>query len=261
MKVLILGSSIDTREWTPGGKSREEIVRDLLAAEFGEPVEVVARPIWPDDRMLKTVARWLAEYQPDIVDFGIIHFWFNYRSVPLRVQRLLGGFGPTAARAGFRFAESRKWAHNAVFRFARRRIQATFGGDTHFTTEEVIERCSSVIRLVLREESVGIVVTGPRGFNKLAVTRRQLRQDESRRLAVDRALAELCEQLHVDYESGDVPPEWNNPAWRAQRVGDGIHPDSAGHLRWAEDTYERLRRSWLRRRETETGNGESRSER
>jgi hypothetical protein len=129
MKVLILGSSNDTQDWGEGVRRRHEIARDQLAQEFGEPVDVEVKNLWPNERVAEFVARWVTEAEPDLVYLNVTAYPFSYESLPLRLKRKLGPFGAAASRAGFDLAESKRWAHNAVFRTVRRWGQATIGGD------------------------------------------------------------------------------------------------------------------------------------
>src|SRR5262245_22723614 len=127
----MLGSSQDTGQWFEGGKKRHEIVQERLEQEFGEAVEFVIRPYWPTEQMPVLLERWVGEANPDMVYINVTAFPFAYESLPLRARRLLGRLGPGVGDAGLRFAGSKRWSHNAIFRTLRRCGQATIGGDTH----------------------------------------------------------------------------------------------------------------------------------
>lgn len=243
----MLGNSQDLGEWFEGGKKRHEIVQERLAAEFGETVEFVLKPCWPTERLAEMLGRWVAETGPDMVYINVTAFPFAYESLPLRFKRILGRFGPAVGDAGLRFADSKRWSHNVVFRKLRRYGQATIGGDTHFTCEQVVERVSEAIRVALRSEGVFLVVEGPLGRGEPELTRRERRRKESRRQVVHRALKSLCEQLHVYYIGSDspLPPERQHVS--GTTVGDGTHFNAAGHARLAEDLYENIRGAWLSR--------------
>lgn len=243
MRLLFLGNSNDAVQWFDQGPKRHELLRDMLAAEFNEPVEVIARGIWPTSGMPAAVGRWLDEYHPDVVYLNVVSFWFQYESVPLRVKRILGRLGPAVGDAGFKLAESKRWSHNAVFRSVRRLAQATIGGDTHFTPDEVIERISETIRIVLRNEGVLLVVKGPRAITRHGVTRRQQRRNEARRLKIHHSLKRLCEQLHVFYDGSEAPLYETAPRPRGTRVGDGLHSNARGHANSAEETFELIRKA------------------
>ena len=113
--------------------------------------------------------RWVEESQPDLVYVNTGSYWFLYRSVPLRVERLLGRVGgERLGDAGARVAKSKRWAYNAPFRFTRRVLQATIGGDTNFTTQQVIDRMSDCVRIAARAEGAVVVVKGPHGKARLS---------------------------------------------------------------------------------------------
>ena len=240
----MLGNSQDLGEWFEGGKKRHEIVQERLQEEFRVPVEIVVKPFWPTERMAAVSAQWVAESAPDMLYINVTAFPFAYESLPLRLKRVLGRMGPAVGDAGFRFAGSKRWSHNFLFRTARRYGQATIGGDTHFTCQEVVERVSETVRAVLRSENVFLVVEGPLGRGEPELTRRERRRKERRRLDVHHALKHLCEDLHVHYIGSDsqLPPERQHV--RGQTVGDGTHFNAAGHARLAEDLYENIRDAW-----------------
>lgn len=247
MRVLMLGNSNDSLDWFTGRK-RHEIVRDQLAAEFGEPVTVVPKSIWPNEEMPDVLERWLAAEQPDFVYINVITFWFAYESVPLKAQRLLGRFGPAAGKAGFRLADSKRWAHNAVFRRIRRFAQATIGGDTHFTPDEVIDCISACVRVALRSEGAVVAVKGPVARNDHGATRGQRHRNERRRKQVDAALATLCQGLHIDYRGADAPVYTTTPQ-DGMRVGDGLHSSERGHEYTAAEISASISSAWRAARE------------
>ena len=244
MKILLLGNSQDLGDWFEGGKKRHEIVQERLAREFAEPVEIVVKTFWPNDRMPALLECWIAESAPDMVYINVTAFPFAYESLPLRLKRVLGRVGPAVGDAGLRFADSKRWSHNAVFRKARRYGQATIGGDPHFACEEVIENTSEAIRCALRAEGVVLVVEGPLGRGEPELTRRERERKESRRQVVHRALKSLCADLLVHYIGSDEPLERKRQHVSGTTVGDGTHFNAAGHARLAEDLYENLRDAW-----------------
>ena len=173
MKVLILGNSNDSGTWFEGGRKRTDIVRDRLAAEFGEPVTVTTKGIWPNAGMVATIERWLDEYEPDVVYMNVVSYWFAYESVPLKLRRLFGKrVGPVVGDAGVKLSKSRRWGHNVVGRTVRRWAQATIGGDPNFSTTEVVDRCSEAVNRIIRREGTVLVVKGSRGRSKPGMTAR-----------------------------------------------------------------------------------------
>jgi hypothetical protein len=227
-------------------EKRHRQMGERLSAEFGVPVEMFVRNCWPNQRMAEFVARALDEVQPDLVYLNITTFPFSYESTPLRVKRILGKVGEPVGDAGFRLAESKRWSHNAVFRTLRSWAQATIGGDTHFTTSEVTERYSELIRLLLRREGTVIAVKGPLARSKKGITKRERLRHERRRQEVHGAIKHLCEQLHVPYYGSDEPYWVVKPQPKGTKAGDGTHANAAGHQVLADDHYEKLRDAWAR---------------
>jgi hypothetical protein len=249
VRILLLGNSNDTGNWFEGGRNRHEILRDKLVAEFGEPVEVVVKALWPTERVAELLGGWLEQYDPDIVHLGINPFWYSYESVPLRMKRLLGKkAGSAVANTGLGLARNRRLAHNAAFRTVRRWAQRTVGGDTYFTTDQVVERISECIRLVVRNEGTILIVKGTRGRSKPSMSARQLERREQRRAEVHNGLKPLCDQLHVIY-SGSAIAAWktdpNAPKAERDRVGDGLHSNARGHERMADRLHESIREAVL----------------
>ena len=241
MHILLIGTSADAREWFKGGKLRHEIVAERLEAELGEPVTMTVKSLWPDERVTRVLATWIEKEQPDVIYMAGAAFWFCYRSVPLRMRRLLGPFGARFATAGFRFADSSRWAHNAIFRTIRGGLQVTIGGDTHFTPEEVIERMSECVRIALRHEGAALIVKGPQGRTNYARSRRGREANERKRRQVNGALAALCAQLHVTYEGTDRSV-FDDEEFRGNRIGDGIHGDATYHANTADLLYRSIRK-------------------
>ena len=59
VRILLLGNSNDTGTWFEGGRKRHEILRERLAAEFGEPMEVIVKALWPNERVAELLGGWL----------------------------------------------------------------------------------------------------------------------------------------------------------------------------------------------------------
>lgn len=244
MKILSIGNSNDTGTWFEGGRKRHEILHDKLVAEFGEPIEIVVKALWPNERAVGRLSDWLEEYQPDLVHLAMNPFWYSYESVPLRMQRILGKKAGTAvANTGFGIARNRRIAHNAVFRTIRRWGQRTIGGDTYFTTAQVVECISECIRLCVRNEGTIVIVKGNNGRAKPNMSARQIERRERRRAEVHNGLKPLCDQLHVSY-SGSAVAAWKSdptaPKASEDRVGDGLHSNAKGHERQADRLYESI---------------------
>lgn len=240
MRVLLLGNSNDLTK--VAGRSRADVIRDLMAAEFGEPVEMITRATWPTERMAEMAEGWAAEFEPDVIFLLLGSFWFQHESVPLRLQRVLGRLGTPVGDAGFKLADSKRWGHNRVFRALRRAAQLTIGGDSHFTPDQVIERATSTIRTLLRHESALLVVQLPMGTNRYGSTERRQQALERKRIHVHDTLARLCEQLHVPYGAAPRPQYLDEP--KGLRVGDGLHLNEQGHVKRAEEYFATIRDAW-----------------
>ena len=244
VRVLFLGSSNDTGNWVGHAQKKHVIAGDRLEAELGEPVEWVVKGIWPTEDLPQHVAHWVEESQPDVIYLNTGSYWFLYRSVPLRVKRLLGRVGgEKAGDAGFRIARSERWAHNAAFRGIRKALQETIGGDTHFTTQQVIDRMEECIRVAARAENVVVVVKGPHGKRRLSGRKRAFERDERERLKLHTALEQLCEQLHVTYDGVGEGGVRHLPAYqRTVATGDRFHADAELHSHEAGVLYAGIRR-------------------
>lgn len=239
MRILFLASSNDTGNWVAPTQKKHAIAGERLAAELGEPVEWVVKGIWPTPDLPGLVERWAAESEPDLIYVNTGSYWFLYRSVPLRVKRLLRRVGgESVGEAGAKVARSRKWAHNAAFRTTRRILQNTIGGDTNFTSQEVIDRMSECIRIAARAEGTVVVVKGPLGKSRYSRSERGFRRDEAERLKLHTALERLCEQLHVTYDGVGKGGVRDQAAYRRRTtIGDGLHADVPLHLHEAETLY------------------------
>ena len=240
MNILLLGTSSDAGTWFEGGRKRHEIAAERLEADFGEPVSVTVKSIWPTEKLPGLVAGWVEEYQPDAIHIRVPAFWFLHRSVPLRAQRLLGRFGLAIGQTGFRMAASRRWGHNRVFRGGRYVLQSTIGGDTNFTVDEVIERISECVRIAVRREGTAVCVKGPHGKSKYATTKRGVERDEQKRLRVHRSLELLCAQLHLPYD-GSQEHVYQKAIYKNTKIGDGVHGNAQRHEFEAESLYRTLR--------------------
>ncbi len=243
MRVLLLGSSNDTGQWFEGGKKKHEIAQERLEADLGEPVEFVVKGIWPTEDLPGLVEGWIEKHQPDVIYLNTGSYWFLYRSVPLRVKRLLGRVGGEAVgNAGFRVAKSERWAFNPAFRAVRRVLQNTIGGDTNFTTQQVIDRMSECTRIAVRREGAVVVVKGPHGKARHTDRPRQFRRDERERMKLHHALETLCAQLHVTYDGVGEQAVRHLPAYgRGTTVGDGTHANAIRHAHEAEGFYSAIR--------------------
>ena len=243
MKVLLLGNSSEFYGEIAESDRRASKAARALEEAFGEPVEMIVRRIWPTPVLPEKLEGWLAEMEPDIVFLNVIAYWFNYQSVPLKFERVLGRLGRPVRAAGIKAAQTPWIGHTRVFHWTRRRLQKAIGGETFFTPEQVIDVVSACIRVVVRREHCALVVKGPRSSGDYALQRGWA---EERRLKVHRALASLCEDLHVDYVGAEVPRYLTEPD--IERLGDRLHRGTAGHARSADEIAGILEAAWNRQR-------------
>lgn len=201
VKILRLTNSNDVLSTT----NRPEALRQGLEQFLGEPVEIVVKTIWPTETLPETVEKWVAREQPDLVWVGLVNYWYEYMSVPKRLERLLGPFGKRASDLGFKAADAQWLSNNFAFRAMRRALQQTIGGDPHFTPQQVVERMEAVARRVLRSEGVVLVMWGPNANTKYSIGRRAERRGEQRRQYVRRHMQRLAESLHFSYLSAEEP--------------------------------------------------------
>lgn len=234
MKILRLGSSSDRPGRLPEGALSYQLAEQRLAQELGEPVETVVRTIWPNAALPPLVEDWVEAVRSDLVFLKVPAYSFTYESVPLKVERRLGRrVGRPVARAGLKAADTPWIAHTRLFHLLRRLAQRTIGGATHFEPEEVAERIESCIRIIVRNESITLVVRGPRGQTNYHAGRAARDRAEARRLYVHKRLETLCRDLHVDYVGVDTP------LYRERKrsvLGDRLHPDTKQHA--VDATYE-----------------------
>jgi len=204
VKILRLGNSNDAEGRVAPEEMTHRVLERALHEATGEDVETIIKRTWPTPELPRAVARWMETLHPDVVVLRVPAFWFNYESVPLKLERKLGRVGKSLGDAGFKAAGTPWLADNAVFHAGRRLAQVTVGGATNFTPEEVIENVSAVVRAVVRTEGAAMMLSGPGARVNHAPTRRAQARDEARRLLVHHALRELCQQVHVEYLGTEV---------------------------------------------------------
>ena len=240
VKILRLTTSNDVVQSGPG--SRVDWIQRLASERFGEPVEIVVKPVWPDSRLAAAAERWIAQENPDIVWMLVQSFWYEYLSVPKRLERRFGRFGKAASTAGFRAADVPWLSRNAVFRGGRRLLQRTVGGDPHFTVAELYEAVESVARASLRNEGGQFVAWGPFSYTSYAYTRRQERTASRWRSELIARIRALSEELHFPFEAPDRPYWQTEPAMTMH--ADHFHFAQEEQKRMAEREVDALARLW-----------------
>jgi hypothetical protein len=152
MKVLFLGNSNELYGDIPESERRTSRAARALEEAFGEPVETVVRTIWPTEKLPGTIDKWMRESGPDIVYLNVVAFWFNFQSVPLKVERMLGPLGRPVKDAGIKASQVPWLGHTALFHWLREICQRVIGGATFFEPDEVTEVISDCVRTIVRHE-------------------------------------------------------------------------------------------------------------
>jgi hypothetical protein len=242
VRMLRLSTSDDQRGRVRQGTAAFEVVERSLELEIGQPIESIVRPVWPDSRLPSLIDRWLEQDAPDFVFLRINGFWFNYESVPLRLERRLGPVGRPVARLGRRSGEIGWVSRSRAVRALRRSLLRVVGGDTYFTPEQVVERMEQCIRQILRKEDVQLVVRGTDGRIYSELPRRSAMAYARRHRQVNDALRHLCEDMHVPYLGGE---EMLDERQVRQRLGaDRFHRGEEGHRLAGEEEAEAFLRLW-----------------
>ena len=227
VRILRLTNSNDFTKGIPDERRAYRVVERALAEESGEHVETVRKVIWPSDDLPDIIERWINENQPDIVFLTVNPYWFNYESVPLKLQRRLGPIGRLFGDAGLRAADTPWLAHNAVFRKVRYFAQATIGGECPFTTAYVLESMEAVTRRILRHEDVHLVVRSSQGGkDRPDLPPRVQKRHQARRIEVADGLERICDALNVTRMAGNTFRKFDPEV----RTGDGLHRNVDGHL-------------------------------
>ncbi len=227
MRVLRLGNSADNDPNVPDDERMHVIAGRLFTAETNEPVEHVLRVAWPSPELPGLLDGWLTRYEPDMVVFVVNGFWFNYQSVPLKLERKLGQWVRPLTTRG-RAVAARAWpGESRVFRIARNLLLRTIGGATYFTPPEVLAVTEACIKVTLARESVAMVVRGPLSPIGADTGEQRKRTAEQRRLLVHAGLEALCARYHLQYVGRQA--KMDDPEWQALSRGDGLHLNTAGH--------------------------------
>lgn len=201
MRILRLTNSDDLNETIPAELRAPALATKVIEERMGEPVETIARVIWPDPELPDIVESWLDRYQPDCVFMRTASYWVTYESVPLRLQRrAYRGTGWLARLGGAAGANSRL-ASTAPFRVARRAAVRMIGGDTYFTPEEAAATVAATLRRIVVRESLVAVVRGPFNAHNSSGTKAGLARSKDRNRQFDSLLASVCGELHVPYVS------------------------------------------------------------
>lgn len=201
MRLLFLGNSDDLNPEIPEDERSPSITGRLLQSLIGEPVEVIARTIWPTPDLPDLLDRWLDRYDPDVILFKVTWFWYGYESVPVRLERVLGRAGKPIAGLGLRAASMPRIGHTCAFKFARRAAHRVIGGDATFTPEQVIETVEACLRRVMAREGIVLQVKGTATYSLAGepMVRDYSRRFAARRDRVEGALESFCGRLSISW--------------------------------------------------------------
>ncbi len=232
MNLLWLSNSNDdiTRAGVASGARRPEIMATRLADALGEPINLVVKPMRPSPELPAILERRIREVETDIIWMNVANYWINYESTPLRVQRWLGRIGTGAAAAGFKVAD--RFGERRSYRGLRTLIQRTIGGDPRFRPEEVLECVAECARIALRDESLVLIIEGPRDRQRFYGSGRAGARMERRRLWLHQHLKELSGRLHCTYHGSDEPLRSQVRDLSFQK--DAFHMDASAHARSAD---------------------------
>jgi hypothetical protein len=257
MKVLFLGNSSEVYGDIPDADRRASRTAQALEEAFGEAVELRTRAIWPNAALPARVEQWISDFEPDIVYFNVVAFWFNYQSVPLMLERRFGRAGKPLREVGIKASQVPWFGHTRAFHWCRDVCQRLIGGATFFEPEQVIAVVSDCVRVIVRHEEAVLVVSGARGISKYGSGGAGQAWAEERRLRVHRALSALCAELHVEYLGAETPRHLTEAP--RTLLADRLHSDREGHARYGAEIAEALKAAWERQHsEVRAGQGPAR---
>lgn len=215
-----------------------------LEAETGEPVEVVSKSIWPNDRLPGMIDSWLEEYEPAFVFLWINPFWFTYESGARIFERRLGRFARRFVGLEKQVAARPAVNQNPAYKGLRRALVTTIGGRVFVEPTELLPRVETWVRRIIRHEEVTLLVRGALLPMHMGATHPGRARSVRRYLEVDAAVAALCERLHVAYLPSPPPGEWIGQPELFLR--DRFHCNTEGHARLGVIEAEAMVAAWRR---------------
>ncbi|MBK9341579.1 MAG: hypothetical protein IPN07_00730 [Dehalococcoidia bacterium] len=230
MRILRLGSSIDSEGETPPEDRAASLAGRILASASGEQVETILRMPRPNERMPEIVEGWVAELKPEIVCFNISSHWCEAELIALRLQRL----GPAGRFLSRRLnSATRSYDFNAspLVRLSRSVATRVVGGRPPFTPAEAATAIEASLRRVVRHEHVAVVVAGSPYSAALEGGAAARRRAMRRRAELFGRLAPVCDSLHIPY---DLPPHDADAFAKAVRTRDRLHFGPEMHRRCGE---------------------------
>ncbi len=204
MHILRLSHSTETGPQAAEGDRGYLTTAKLLERALGQSVEITVRPAWPSPSLPEVVEKLLERHKPDLVQFALSTFPFNYPSVPLRLSRRFGRAGEPFARVGLKVGGSPKWGRSRPSRLGRFVFKRIIGGAFHFEPDEVAAAINGSVLRCVRRESMPVIVDGPFAM----MTNREWLDPtlaEARRMALHLALQKACAAAHVYFLGWDEP--------------------------------------------------------
>ena len=230
MKILRLTNSSDLHPGVAEELRAPAVAARIIAAELGEPVETIQKAAWPTAALSSVVAKWLDEFEPDVVFVRLSSFWVAYESTPLRVSRRLGRIGEPVSNAGLRIGTHPKLVENGAFKAARRAVVRTVGGDTYFTPAGASEEMHRMLAAVVAHESIVPVVRGTGLLLNSSGTKSGLRRAIRRVTDLNDGVAAACAAHRVAFV-----PEVIDSALSSSRLNDEVHDGPEAHERLGRD--------------------------
>jgi hypothetical protein len=230
VKILRLTNSSDLHPGVAEELRAPAVAARMIASELGEPIETFQKAAWPTPALAGVVARWLDEYEPDVVFVRLSSFWVAYESTPLRVSRRLGRIGEPVSNAGLRIGKHPRLVENGAFKAARRAVVRTVGGDTYFTPAEASAEMHRMLAAVVAHESIVPVVRGTGLILNSSGSAAGLQRSIRRVTDLNAGVAAACAAHRVTFV-----PEAIDSALSTSRLDDEVHDGPEAHERLGRD--------------------------
>ena len=227
MRILRLGSSLDSQGETPPELRASSIAEQMLATACGEPIETILRLPRPVSTLAETVEAWVHEVEPDIVCFNISSFWCEGEVAAKRLREL-GPIGRSIAHYMDRATKSYRFNANPAIRAGRTFGAYTIGGRPPFSPQQAASSIEAALRRIVRDEHRAVVVAGSPFSASLEGGAPARRRARGRRTELFQRLAEVCESLHIPY---DLPAHAPDAFDKRLRTRDGLHFGPEMHAR------------------------------
>jgi len=235
MRVLRLTNSSDFDKSIPPGSRQHAVISRILTAQLGTPVEVIAKPIWPDMTLIRKLAEWLDEYEPEILQIKLNTYWLEFETVTRKLEREFGRMGRVVATGSDRVAHTPPLRRTPLFRQVRRAMLSTVGGLPPLDVTQVVETIEACVRLALRKEDICVLVHQRGVTSNLDGGKRSQARALARRKEMYARLTPTLDRLHVYHRFELVPPETFQESYLRQNLGeDRVHPNEARSISHGE---------------------------